>query len=55
MLHSAIRNMPMPASPDDIRKLVLKLRWIGLEHEAQQLQSSLSEGEVAAIAPIETD
>jgi hypothetical protein len=61
MLHNAIQDMPYLAAANDfgaandVRKLVLKLRWIGLEYEAEKLLASLSEGEVGAIAPSDTD
>jgi hypothetical protein len=55
MLHSVIQDMLYHAPANDIRNMVLKLRWIGLELEAERLLASLSEGEVGAIAPSETD
>jgi len=55
MLHSAIQDMPQHTPANDIRKMVIKLRWIGLEYEAEELLTRLSEGEVGAIAPSDTD
>ncbi len=37
---------PISANPEVIRLLVLKLRWIGMEDEAQEMSNRL-----AAIAP----
>lgn len=45
-LVSASQRGPVPGNPQDIRTLVLKLRWMGLEEEAEELSHQL-----AAIAP----
>ncbi len=55
----ATRNsLPMPTSPAEFKKLILKLRWIGLEDEAICLHARLARlapGECAALWPRETD
>ena len=57
-------NMPVqdvtPAlpTPDELEKLILKLRWIGLENEAADLRALLARvatGGGAALWPMDTD
>ena len=58
MLQNYMQEMPVLATPDAIRKMVLKLRWIGLEAEADQLRQRLdaaAPGESVAFAPSDTD
>lgn len=58
MLQNFVQAMPAPGTPDDIRKTVLKLRWIGLHAEAEQLQRHLSmvaPDESVVIAALDTD
>lgn len=47
-----------PADPDELRKLVLKLRWIGMESEAEILCDHLARtapADCVLIAPCDTD
>jgi len=47
-----------PAKPDELRKLVLKLRWIGMESEADMLSDHLARtapADCVLVAPCETD
>lgn len=42
--HDARRSaLTPPRNPEELKKLILKLRWIGLESEAEQLCSDLAE------------
>lgn len=43
MLQRVMESVPFPPSQRDIRKAVLKLRWIGLEVEAEKLEQRLSD------------
>ncbi len=56
---SGVRNsVLMPESPVELKKLILKLRWIGLENDAILLHARLAElapGECAGLWPRETD
>jgi len=48
----------VPQEPRAIAKLIAKLRWIGLESEAERLSILLAQiapGECRAIGPRETD
>ena len=57
MLHKQM-HVPAPVTTDEIRKMVLKLRWIGHEAEAEQLRQRLDAavpGEFVAIGPPDTD
>ncbi len=51
---AAKNSLPMPTSPAELKKLILKLRWIGLEDEAARL-ASLAPGDCAGLWPRETD
>jgi hypothetical protein len=55
MLHRAIENIKPPVDAVEARMLVLKLRWFGLEDEAESLQMLLLEGEIGAIGTLDTD
>jgi hypothetical protein len=55
MLHYAIGNITPPVDAYEARRLVLKLRWIGLEEDATSLQALLLEREIGAIGPLDTD
>jgi hypothetical protein len=47
-----------PLALVDLKHLIIKLRWIGMEAEAEQLQRSLDHvapGEAAALWPQSTD
>lgn len=48
----------LPSTPVDLRRLIIKLRWIGMEAEALTLHRVLDHiapGECAALWPIDTD
>jgi hypothetical protein len=50
--------VPAASKPAEIRKLILKLRWIGMEEEAERLSRSLAEfatAECQVLGPRETD
>jgi hypothetical protein len=36
-----LNSMPIARTPDDVSKLIRKLRWIGLEEDARQLQRAM--------------
>jgi hypothetical protein len=55
MLHYAIGNITPPVDADEARRLVLKLRLVGLEEDAASLQALLLEREIGAIGPLDTD
>jgi hypothetical protein len=47
-----------PAETDELRKLVLKLRWIGMESEAEILSNHLAKtapADCVFVAPCDTD
>jgi hypothetical protein len=55
---TAEKNVPAGLKPAEIRKLILKLRWIGMEEEAERLSASLAEfatAECHVMGPRETD
>jgi hypothetical protein len=55
---TAEKTAPAAAKPAEIRKLILKLRWIGMEEEAERLSASLAEfatAECQVMGPRETD
>jgi hypothetical protein len=48
----------VPTAPVDLKHLIIKLRWIGMEAEAQRLHRLLDRiapGECAALWPRDTD
>lgn len=48
----------VPSAPVDIKHLIIKLRWIGMENEAERLHRLLDRiapGESAALWPQSTD
>ena len=52
------KDMHSPASREEVRKLVLKLRWMGMEDEAIKLGEELAEAapmECPLIEPRDTD
>jgi hypothetical protein len=55
MLHHATQNIAAPIDANEARKLVIKLRWFGLEDEAEALQALLLGKEIGAIGPLDTD
>ena len=55
---TAEKTAPAAAKPAEIRKLILKLRCIGMEEEAERLSASLAEfatAECQVMGPRETD
>ena len=44
-----------PDDAEEARKLVLKLRWIGMEEEARRLSETLDSGACPFVEPRETD
>ncbi len=55
---AAKNSLPVPASPAELKKLILKLRWIGHEDEAISLHARLARlahGEGADLWPRDTD
>lgn len=52
-----IRSRP-PIEPSEIKLLILKMRWVGMEDEAERLGhilASIAPAERAPIGPLETD
>lgn len=52
------RSAAMPLTVVDLKHLIIKLRWIGMEVEAQRLHRLLGRiapGECAALWPLDTD
>lgn len=48
----------MPMAAVDLKHLIIKLRWIGMEADAQRLHKLLdciAPGECAALWPLDTD
>jgi hypothetical protein len=46
---------PAPPRPREVKALVIKLRWIGMEGEAEQMSHLLGPDEGPLIGPIDTD
>jgi hypothetical protein len=58
MFGNFVSDNPTFAAPADIRKVMLKLRWIGLEDEAETLHRYLrvvAPGQCVAMEPPDTD
>jgi hypothetical protein len=58
MFCDVVDGFPASAAPADIRKIMLKLRWIGLEDEAETLHRHLrvvAPGQCVAMEPPDTD
>ena len=54
----ASQGSPVSSLSDiDLRRLVLKLRWVGLEEEAAQIEERLtrSRSDRLVLAPVDTD
>ena len=55
---SATKNVTATAQPAEVRKLILKLRWIAMEEEADRLSESLARAatiECPLMGPRDTD
>lgn len=55
---TAVIGPAVAAKPAEMRKLILKLRWIGLDDEAERLSESLAEFapvDCPIMGPRETD
>ena len=59
-----VREMPVerpnvvPSTVVDLKQLIVKLRWIGLEgdaHRIRRLLDRIAPGECAALWPVDTD
>jgi len=58
MFGNIVNGISTFAAPADIRKIMLKLRWIGLEDEAETLHQRLKmvgPGQCVAMEPPDTD
>jgi hypothetical protein len=58
MFGNAANGISASATPSDIRMIMLKLRWIGLEDEAEILHQrlkTLAPGQCVAMEPPDTD
>ncbi len=52
------KTVPALSRPAEIKKLILKLRWIGMEEEAERLSATLAElatDECPVMGPRDTD
>jgi hypothetical protein len=55
---SAESAVVVPAAPVDLKHLIIKLRWMGMEGDALKLHrilASIAPGECAALWPMDTD
>jgi hypothetical protein len=58
MFSGVVNGIPTSPAPADLRKVMLKLRWIGLEEEAETLFRRLrvvAPGQCVAMEPPDTD